>query len=280
MNNVINISRRRNFCRERPLQQQIYRPSPIARPPTHSVGHSVGHPISYNRTLITPSRSVQVRYVTPKSRPKIGHIDRLAETARKVFDHNFDEEEDEMSPAHYKNVKVYKNYPNYGKSRYVDESDSDCEVMFPEDVDSEGSSESDFSHRPLQPSSGPLVGQTPPGLIQSSERKYTADDFLAEPSKSGEKERDVRPRSRLGYNPLGASRGVARVANSAGKNSVSGRDNSDSTPTAPSRVSFIVFCSRWRPFVIFLANLMANASNDFLVPRLINKTNELSVDCG
>ena len=147
---------------------------------------------------------MEYRYVTPRTRPKIGQIDRLAETARKVFDHSFEEEETE-----HRRVVRYKTTSYYGKSRYgqntfIDDSESDCEVVYPEDVDSEASSESEFSHRPSNSRGKPLVGQTPPGLNQKAERKYTADDFLAEPTKSPEVN---KPPSKLGYNPLSAVRG-------------------------------------------------------------------------
>ena len=189
---------RSNTFRGRTSQQHFRATS---RPLPQSV-HS--RTVTYNPALITPSRPVEYRYVTPRTRPKIGQIDRLAETARKVFDHSFEEEETE-----HRRVVRYKTTSYYGKSRYgqntfIDDSESDCEVVYPEDVDSEASSESEFSHRPSNSRGKPLVGQTPPGLNQKAERKYTADDFLAEPTKSPEVN---KPPSKLGYNPLSAVRG-------------------------------------------------------------------------
>ena len=75
--------------------------------------------------------------------------------------------------------------------------------MYPDEVESDSSSESEFSHRPSRRK--PLIGQTPPGLVQTTEKKYTADDFLAEPPRSSE--------VKLGYHPLGASRSLCRPSN-------------------------------------------------------------------
>ena len=206
LNVLPDFSFRSNTCRAR--RSQNYRPTP--RPVSHS-GYTLGRTIPSNPTLITPSRPVHYRYVTPRARPKIGQIDRLAETARKVFDHSLDEE-DSMSPLEHRRVKVYKTSSYYGKSRYgqntyADDSESDCEVVYPDEVDSEGSSDSEFSHRPR---GKPLIGQTPPGLIQKAEKKYTADDFLAEPTKTTELS---KPTSKMGYNPLASSRGLIRPTN-------------------------------------------------------------------
>ncbi|KAL5253156.1 hypothetical protein ACHWQZ_G013066 [Mnemiopsis leidyi] len=191
---------RTNTCRVRTIYRSVPRSDP-------SPNISVNRTVTYRPPLITPSRPVQCRYVTPRPRTKIGKIDRLSETARRVFDHY---EEDVRSPLEHR-VKRYKGGPYYGRSKYgqnayLEDSESDCEVMYPDEVESDSSSDSEFSHRPCR--GKPLMGQTPPGLVHTAEKSYTADDFLAEPPRSSE------VNSKMGYNPLGASRLLCRPLNS------------------------------------------------------------------
>ena len=188
---------RTSTCRVRTLQRSFPRST---APPSRSVNRAV----PYRPPLITPSRPVEYKLVTARPRAKIGKIDRLSEAAKRVFDHY---EEDTRSPLEHR-VKTYKGGPYYGRSQYgqnnyLEDSESDCEVMYPDEIESDSSSESEFSHRPSR--CKPLIGQTPPGLVQTTEKKYTADDFLAEPPRSSE--------VKLGYNPLGASRFLCRPSN-------------------------------------------------------------------
>ena len=152
-------------------------------------------------------------------------MERLAETARQVYDPAFDEETT-ASPLDQENIKIYRS----PKQRYArpqnraeeseSEDDEDCETVYPEDVDAlteDGSdSDSDFARssqssaydsaspygarRPVAegqdlPYSGereldrprPLYGSVPPGIRAQQVRhkqRYTADDFLAEPTNS------------------------------------------------------------------------------------------------
>ena len=149
--------------------------------------------------LITPSRPAsRVQYVMPNkaARPKIGQIDRLAETARLVFDPNKDDSL-QMSPLDRERQHRINN------SRVEEESseDTDSEIVHPGDDNSSSDSAdpSKFSYQPVRP----LYGQQPPGIRKTLSTKtkltqHPPDYFLNKPTKSAE----TRERKIMGYNPL------------------------------------------------------------------------------